>query len=58
MKILQTKNGATIINDVYNASFDSMKASLSYLSTFKDQWITKEEFDEFGVDIKMKKCFF
>jgi len=37
MEILQTKNGATIINDVYNASFDSMKASLSYLSTFKQK---------------------
>lgn len=37
MEILQIKNGATIINDVYNASFDSMKASLSYLATFKDK---------------------
>ena len=31
---------------------------LASLSTFKDQWITKDEFEEFGVDIKMKKCFF
>lgn len=31
---------------------------LASLSTFKEQWITKEEFDEFGVNVKMKKCFF
>ncbi len=31
MDILELKNGITIINDTYNASFESMKASLEYL---------------------------
>ena len=31
MDILELKNGVTIINDTYNASFESMKASLEYL---------------------------
>ena len=32
MEILKIKNGITIINDSYNASFDSMKAAIKYLS--------------------------
>ena len=32
MEIIQLKNGATIINDSYNASFESMKASIDYLA--------------------------
>ena len=31
MDIIELKNGVTIINDTYNASFESMKASLEYL---------------------------
>ena len=31
MDILELKNGVKIINDTYNASFESMKASLEYL---------------------------
>ena len=31
MDIKELKNGATIINDSYNASYESMKASLEYL---------------------------
>ena len=31
MDIIELKNGATIINDSYNASYESMKASLEYL---------------------------
>ena len=30
------KNGITIINDAYNASLESIKASLKYLQTFKN----------------------
>ena len=33
MDITKLENGVTIINDSYNASFESMKASLKYLST-------------------------
>lgn len=32
MEITELKNGVTIINDSYNASFESMKASLEYLN--------------------------
>lgn len=32
MEILNFENGITIINDSYNASFDSMKAAIEYLS--------------------------
>ncbi len=36
MEIIQLKNGAKIINDSYNASYESMKASLKYLSEHKN----------------------
>ena len=35
MDITELKNGVTIINDSYNASFESMQASLKYLSALK-----------------------
>lgn len=35
MDITKLKNGVTIINDSYNASFESIKASLKYLSGLK-----------------------
>lgn len=35
MDISQLDSGITIINDAYNASFESMKATLEYLSEFK-----------------------
>lgn len=37
MEINHTKNGITVINDAYNASYDSMKAALEYLSRYKDK---------------------
>ncbi len=36
MDIRALKNGATLINDSYNASYESMKASLKYLSNRTD----------------------
>lgn len=36
MDIKQLNNGIKIINDAYNASFESMKATLKYLSEFKE----------------------
>ena len=35
MEILKSKTGATIINDTYNANYESMKAGLEYLSSIK-----------------------
>lgn len=35
MEITKNKNGVTIINDCYNANFDSMKASIESLSRIK-----------------------
>ena len=35
MDITELKNGVTIINDSYNASFESMQASLKYLDGLK-----------------------
>lgn len=32
MEIIKLKNGTTLINDAYNASFESIKASLEYLT--------------------------
>ena len=37
MEIKETKNGIKIINDAYNASLESMQASLNYLSKCKAQ---------------------
>lgn len=36
MDITELKNGVTIINDSYNASFESMQASLKYLEALKN----------------------
>ena len=36
MDIFELSNGTKIINDAYNASFESMQASLKYLSSFRD----------------------
>ncbi len=36
MDISQLKSGIKIINDAYNASLESMKASLKYLASFKE----------------------
>lgn len=36
MDIIELENRVKIINDAYNASFESMQASLKYLSTFKN----------------------
>lgn len=36
MDILQLENDITIINDAYNASFESMQASLKYLAKWKE----------------------
>ena len=36
MDIKELKNGVKIINDAYNASFESMKATLNYLSEFNE----------------------
>lgn len=33
MEIIKLKNGTTIINDSYNASYESMKASIEYLAS-------------------------
>ena len=35
MEVLKNSKGATIINDTYNASYDSMKAGLEYLHSVK-----------------------
>ena len=35
MEIVERKDGAKIINDCYNASYDSMKAALEYLGRIK-----------------------
>ena len=37
MDITNLKNGVTIINDSYNASFESMQASLKYVSELKNK---------------------
>ena len=35
MELIKTNNEITLINDSYNASFDSMKAAIEYLSNTK-----------------------
>ncbi len=37
MQIKELKNDITIINDSYNASYDSMKAALEFLATFNNK---------------------
>lgn len=37
MDIIELENGVKIINDAYNASFESMKASLKVLAEFKEK---------------------
>ena len=39
MEILKNKNNVLIINDCYNASYDSMKAAIEYLATLKNRKI-------------------
>ena len=39
MEIIKTKFGVLIINDCYNASYDSMKAAIEYLSTLQGRKI-------------------
>ena len=37
MEIIELKNGAKLINDAYNASFESMQASFKYLASFNNK---------------------
>ncbi len=37
MEVTTLKNGVTLINDAYNASFESIKAAISYLEGYKDK---------------------
>ncbi len=37
MEINTAKNGATVINDTYNANYDSMKAGITYLKNIKNK---------------------
>ena len=37
MEILKSKSGATVINDTYNANYDSMKAAITYLKEIKNK---------------------
>ena len=37
MEILTSKAGATVINDTYNANYDSMKAAIIYLKEIKNK---------------------
>lgn len=37
MEVLTSKSGATVINDTYNANYDSMKAAITYLKEIKDK---------------------
>ena len=39
MEIIKTKFGVLIVNDCYNASYDSMKAAIEYLSTLQGRKI-------------------
>lgn len=38
MEVVNFKNNITVINDSYNASYDSMKAALEFLGGFKDKY--------------------
>ena len=37
MEVLTSKSGATVINDTYNANYDSMKAAITYLKEIKNK---------------------
>ena len=37
MEILKSKKGATVINDTYNANYDSMKAAITYLKGIENK---------------------
>ena len=37
MEILKSKSGATVINDTYNANYDSMKAAITYLKGIENK---------------------
>ena len=37
MEILKSKSGATVINDTYNANYDSMKAAITYLKEIENK---------------------
>ena len=37
MEMKKSKNGATIVNDCYNANYDSMKAALDYVGRLPDK---------------------
>ena len=37
MEILKSKSGATVINDTYNANYDSMKAAITYLKDIENK---------------------
>lgn len=37
MEIIKSKSGISIINDTYNANYDSMTAAIKYLETIKDK---------------------
>lgn len=37
MEILKSKSGATVINDTYNANYDSMKAAIAYLKAIENK---------------------
>ena len=58
MDIQKNSNGVTIINDAYNASYDSMKASIEYLSSLKGRKIAvlgdMLELGEFSKDLHEK----
>ena len=67
MEILKTKNDIVIINDCYNASYDSMKAAIEYLSTLRNRKITilgdmlelgefsKELHEKVGIEVAKNK---
>jgi actin-related protein len=43
-------------SDVTDYEYCAGGSILASLSTFDDQWITKEEFEEFGTNILQEKC--